>query len=74
MVLIRLISGLMFLLGAALASFTEVPILSVIGLLILIGGVVVRLVFYRCPHCRRLLPWRAPLDMEHCPYCGEFIE
>lgn len=74
MVLIRFISGLMLLLGAALASFTEIPVLSVIGLLILIGGGVVFLVFYRCPHCHRLLPWRAPLDMEYCPFCGEFIE
>lgn len=72
MILARLGSWVMLLLGIPL-MFTEVPILSIIGLLICIGGIVVRLVFYRCPHCHRPFPWRTPLAMEYCPYCGEFI-
>lgn len=74
MALARVGSYVMILLGVALMALTSTPVFFVIGLLLLIGGVVVRLVFYRCPHCHRLLPGRAPLDMDYCPYCGKRLE
>ncbi len=35
---------------------------------VLIAGVVIQSVFYRCPHCGTLLPANSPLP-EECPKC-----
>ena len=35
------------------------------------ADLLITLVFWRCPHCRKLLPVRGVLRMEYCPRCGE---
>ncbi len=47
----------LFLLGAAIGG----------------GGILFGLVTLRCPHCRRLLPFRGVFT-PYCPHCGQKIE
>lgn len=62
------------------AAYIVVVSLSVLCLLVCI---VVKIVFYRCPHCRGMIPWQsvvgftrwnrgiARLKWKKCPKCGK---
>jgi hypothetical protein len=41
-----------------------------IAIIIIIIGFLVRVIFYRCPECGVMIPWR-PLNVKHCPNCGK---
>jgi rubrerythrin len=41
-----------------------------LGIVIIIIGFLVRVIFYRCPECGVMIPWR-PLNVKHCPNCGK---
>ncbi len=43
----------------------------VIALLLCIGAIVLDLIFYRCPECRRYLGRRF---VNFCPFCGEDLD
>lgn len=46
--------------------------IALIGIAILVAAnMVITLLFWRCPHCRKLLPVRNSLRMEYCPRCGQ---
>ena len=46
-------------------------VLCVIGILLMLGGCVFRVVFYRCPSCGAYLGRGLP---EYCPHCGAKID
>ena len=46
------------------------PALCVTGILLMLGGCVFRIVFFRCPHCGAYLDRGLP---NFCPRCGENI-
>ena len=48
-------------------------VLAILGLVLLVGVSITRL-FWKCPHCKSLLPWReGGADIAYCPYCGEDV-
>lgn len=49
-------------------------ITAVAALALVITGVMVKYMFYRCPHCHTGLPLRTFSLPEYCPYCGERLE
>lgn len=49
----------------------EIETLSIIGTLVIIGGLIFMLFTYQCPHCGRHLDPRC--RGPHCPFCGEKI-
>lgn len=58
--------------------FCMILSLSIIGLIMMVVAVITTLLFWRCPHCRRLLPTRinakdANNDIDGfyvCPHCN----
>jgi len=50
--------------GAAL----EKSILIAVGMAAMVGALVFRIVFYRCPHCGRYLDRNSG---KYCQYCGK---
>ena len=49
---------------------TILRIVIIIIIIIIIIGFLVRVIFYRCPECGVMIPWR-PLNVKHCPNCGK---
>lgn len=41
------------------------------GMAVMAGAAIVRIVFYRCPHCRKYL---GNSSGRFCPFCGKEIE
>lgn len=39
-----------------------------------VGGVAVKIVFYRCPHCHQLLPFRTLSPPDYCWRCGKKLD
>ena len=63
----------LLILGAAMA-FAGLEFgkpLTILGILMLIGNMMFRLICFRCPHCGRYLDRSSG---EFCPYCGKTIE
>lgn len=51
-------------------SAFENSIISFIGFSGLVGAVIFRVLFYRCPHCGKFL---GRDTYRHCPHCGENV-
>jgi hypothetical protein len=49
-------------------------VMAIIGLIMILVAVIVRLVLWRCPSCRQLLPTRGVLGMQFCPHCSGPID
>ena len=49
---------------------SEINVGTILGIVIIIIGFLVRVIFYRCPECGVMIPWR-PLNVKHCPNCGK---
>lgn len=47
--------------------------LMVIGFCFVFAGLIINLIFWKCPSCGRHLP-KAYIGMDYCPYCGESID
>ena len=39
-----------------------------------VACIVIKMVFFRCPHCRKTLPFRTFITLEYCPRCGNGLE
>lgn len=52
MFLIRFVSLMLILIGILLCAFAgNHMVLTVIGAMMIVGGIAIYLVLYRCPHC-----------------------
>ena len=48
-------------------------VLIIIALVLLVALFIVRL-FWKCPHCKSLLPWRdGGYEADYCQYCGKYL-
>lgn len=56
---------LVMLLGQGVENIT----VAVLGLLLLVAGLAVQLIFWRCPSCGRYLGRSS--GIAYCPHCGE---
>lgn len=48
---------------------TENNLVFFLGIIIIIVGMLVGFIFYRCPQCGHMLAWR-PINLKHCQHCG----
>lgn len=44
---------------------------AVLALLFVIAGIGIKVIFFRCPHCHGLLPYRTITIPTFCPGCGK---
>ena len=44
-------------------------ILFILGVALIIGGIVVRIVYWRCPKCKKMLKLGFRQEPDVCPYC-----
>ena len=61
--------------GAVLAFFAIAQAslaLGIAGAIAIAGGLLQARLFYRCPHCKALLPLRGG-QISRCPDCGESL-
>ncbi len=60
----------LFLLEEASFFFGLIVFLSIV---LCCAGLAVKIMFYRCPHCRQRLPLRTFVTLDYCPRCGKWI-
>ena len=48
--------------------------ISIFGLVLMLAGLVIHAVKFRCPACGRHISDRVPLGIAHCPFCGAELE
>ena len=67
--------------GAALMGFLAIMLKgmakTVCGILcgvFLVGTFVVLAVFWRCPECKKSLPYANSAGMKHCPHCAASLD
>lgn len=59
------------LFGISIICFqSEINVGTILGIVIIIIGFLIRIIFYRCAQCGAMIPWR-PLNIKHCPNCGK---
>ena len=64
----------LLLLTTTLLTDIVVPLLSIAGVIITCIGFIYFLIFWRCPFCRKHLPFHGMIGMVNCPYCGNKID
>ncbi len=64
-----LIAGLALILVAKITASPVPLILAMVGALV---AVILRLVFWKCPHCGRYLGQNTWI--KHCPHCGNALD
>ncbi len=57
---------------AILIALTENLVFAVLGIAAIIAQTVVKLQFWKCPHCGKFLGKQ--LGPQHCRHCGEKVE
>lgn len=71
---INLIFIVVLIIGAVIGFYgagAQNDILCFAGLFCMFGDIVFRLMFYRCPYCKRYLDRS---EGKFCPHCGERID
>ncbi len=58
------------ILTGLMGAFGKLELLTLAGVAVLLGSIVYRLIFFRCPHCEKYLD-RSTGDF--CPYCGKAV-
>lgn len=69
----NLIFWLMLVVGALISGIgsTEgIQWMAMLGIAVMMGGLVLKVILYRCPHCGKYLDRSSG---EFCPYCGKNI-
>ena len=70
---VLLVVGLILLTVSALLDF-NIPFLGIAGIIIACIGFLFFLIFWRCPFCRKHLPFHGMIGMVNCPYCGNKLD
>ena len=66
--------GLSFLTLLFENSIALVLVIGAVGIIFIGIGLVVTYIYYRCPHCQSMLPFRSWGIPTFCPNCGEKLE
>ena len=69
-----LVSGIVALIISLCMSGVLGMFFFIMGVIFCISGLAVGLLFWKCPHCGRLLLFEGSLGMKSCPYCGKEID
>ena len=65
--------GIILFVSAVIAfygAFSENTIFSGIGMVGMMGAILFKVIFYRCPYCGKYLDRSTG---KYCPYCGKMI-
>ena len=49
-------------------------IIGGVAVLILIAALVIKGLYWRCPHCKSMLPWKSFTAPVHCMQCGKKLD
>lgn len=66
---VRKIAGVLWYRDSAGAAKSYLASAPASGVLLILAGLVVMLLYWRCPNCERILPLRE-WNIQYCPYCG----
>lgn len=47
--------------------------LLIAGAAAILAAIVIRIMYWRCPHCKKMLPLGFRMEPERCPKCKEII-
>ena len=66
------------LLALGLYVFEETSLffsfMSILAFTLLIAALILLLIYYRCPACEHLLPFRSYTPPKYCPHCGKKLD
>ena len=48
-------------------------LLLLAGAVAIVAAIVIRILYWRCPHCKKMLPLGFRMEPERCPKCKEVI-
>ena len=65
---------LLFLISSLIESESFLAVCSIVGFILIIGGLIFLLIFWKCPCCYRGLPFDGFLRIKYCPHCGYDLE
>ena len=71
---IFIITGIVILIIPLLINDNLKAIFSIVGVIIAIIGLLLFLIFWKCPFCHTPLPFPGPIGIKHCPYCGSELD
>ena len=71
---IILLPNMIWNLGNADFSAKTVTIIGVSGVGVMMAGIVIGAIYYRCPHCSKSLMNIRGAMPEFCPYCGQRLK
>lgn len=63
------ISSIISIGGTFFFTDTTQIILFLLGIALIIGGIVVRIVYWRCPKCKKMLTIGFKQEPDKCPFC-----
>ena len=70
-IIFSILGILLLVLGISIGSITGL-IMIVLGWIVLIGTIIFKAIFYRCPHCKHFL--KIPYHNHYCPHCGKRLD
>ena len=67
------IAASIFAVVAAFLPYNGLRIAFIVtAAVVLVAGIVINALYYRCPSCKKMLPTNEALP-KNCPYCGEVL-
>lgn len=54
-------------------EFAVQMFLLIAGAAAILAAIVIRIMYWRCPHCKKMLPLGFRMEPERCPKCKEII-
>ena len=55
---------------ALIGALTDITAVCIIGIVIMLGSIIFRFMFYNCPHCGKYLDRGV---VKYCPNCGKDV-
>ncbi len=69
-----LITAMVFLGGSILIqNWLAQLVCLLVGAGCIIAAIVMRIMYWRCPHCKKMLPLGFRMEPERCPKCKELL-
>ncbi len=56
-----------------LGAYIEIDFIAYLGVILMVGGLIQTLIFYKCPNCNKPFNIRGKKP-QYCPECGKILE
>lgn len=70
-IIFSILGILLLVLGISIGSITGI-IVIILGWIVLIGTIIFKVIFYRCPYCENFIG--IPYHNHYCPHCGKYLD